>query len=219
MTPNPEPATQPKCIIFDLDGTLVDSEKIHARAFSDLLHIPHLNNKDIQNKYSGWKLDDILNDLSKTHSVPIPDQFVSIYRQHVDTLYKTELIAFDGVESVLESVALPMCVASNSPLRKIEVALKTTGLDKFFGSNIFSAYEVGTWKPDPTLFQTAAKVMNFSSAECLVVEDSDIGVVAAKAAGMRYIQFQPECGRNTNSRNMFRSYAEFPEMLKQISGK
>ena len=59
----------------------------------------------------------------------------------------------------------------------------------FFEKNIFSAYQVNAWKPDPTLFLTAAKSNGFSPSETLVIEDSPAGVQAAIAANMKVLGF------------------------------
>ena len=59
----------------------------------------------------------------------------------------------------------------------------------FFENKIFSAYQVNAWKPNPTLFLTAAKKMGFSPSETLVIEDSPVGVQAAVAANMKVLGF------------------------------
>jgi HAD superfamily hydrolase (TIGR01509 family) len=84
-------------------------------------------------------------------------------------------------------MAQPVCVASNAPRSKIELCLATTGLARFFEGRIFSAYEVGSWKPDPGLFLHAAQAMGAAPARCLVVEDSAPGVIAAREAGMQVV--------------------------------
>ncbi len=66
-----------------------------------------------------------------------------------------------------------------------------TGLKQFFGDNIFSAYEVGAWKPDPKLFWVAAEKMGFKPENCLVIEDSEVGVKGGLAAGMQVLHYNP----------------------------
>jgi HAD superfamily hydrolase (TIGR01509 family) len=93
------------------------------------------------------------------------------------------------VRSALAKVSHPVCVASNGPLTKLEQALRLTKLDRHFSGRIFSAYEVGIWKPDPGLFLHAANAMNAAPSRCVVVEDSSIGVQAGVAAGMRVLGY------------------------------
>jgi len=70
--------------------------------------------------------------------------------------------------------------------------LRLTGLSGYFGGNVFSAYDVGHWKPDPRLFLHAASRMSVAAEDCVVVEDSEAGLAAAHAAGMRAIHFNPD---------------------------
>lgn len=205
-----------KCIIFDLDGTLVDSEILNSRAFSELIGPLNLSNEAIRDAYRGWKLSEVIDHLAQAHKISIPDEFVASYRNRVEKLYRTELRAFEGVAEALQAVSLPVCVASNAPLQKITTALEITGLKRFFGRRLFSAYDIGAWKPDPELFLATASAMNVQPHECLVVEDSALGVQAATAAGMRCLKFQPEAGEIEGEAS-FRNYSEFYLAIEALS--
>jgi HAD superfamily hydrolase (TIGR01509 family) len=139
-----------QCIIFDLDGTLVDSEPLSSRAFIDLL----------------------------------PDLDVGVAE-----LFEIALLPIPGVPQMLELTSQAMCIASSGPRPKISHALNKTGLSHYFKDNIFSAYDIGSWKPEPDLFLHAAKKMGFKRSECIVIEDSSIGVRAAEAAGIDVLHF------------------------------
>lgn len=60
-----------------------------------------------------------------------------------------------------------------------------------FGGSIFSSYDIRSWKPEPGLFLHAAKGMNFPAERCVVIEDSEVGIDAAKAAGMTAMHYKP----------------------------
>ncbi|ASP39123.1 hypothetical protein CHH28_10720 [Bacterioplanes sanyensis] len=77
-------------------------------------------------------------------------------------------------------------------LHKIDRALSTTGLSNHFNGNIFSSYVIGSWKPDPGIFLHAAQKMGFKPHECAVVEDSHVGIAAAKSAGMLSVLYDPD---------------------------
>jgi beta-phosphoglucomutase-like phosphatase (HAD superfamily) len=79
---------------------------------------------------------------------------------------------------------VPFCVASSGPRTKIEENLRTTNLYPHFVDKIFSAYEVNSWKPDPGLFLAAANHFGVAPKDCVVVEDSFVGVGAGIAANM-----------------------------------
>lgn len=177
------------CVIFDLDGTLVDSEGLCNQAFLDLL--PKLNETvaSLTQRYRGKKLAQILADLERRLCQELPDAFEQQYRQRVAELFSHELKPMPGVPEMLEGMNFPKCIASSGPPLKIRQALQVSGLAPYFGDNLFSSYEVGSWKPEPGLFQYAAKAMGFLPGQCVVVEDSEVGIEAAAAAGMRAFQY------------------------------
>lgn len=179
------------CIIFDLDGTLVDSEGLCNQAFLDLL--PQLNDtvESLIQRYRGQRLASILVDIESRLCQTLPNTFEEHYRQRVAELFSHELKPMPGVLEMLEATNFPKCIASSGPPLKIYQALKVSGLAPYFGGNIFSSYEVGSWKPEPGLFQYAASAMGFMPSQCVVVEDSDVGIEAAEAAGMKAFQYVP----------------------------
>ena len=105
--------------------------------------------------------------------------------------FRRELRAVEGIHAALDAIRLPTCVASSGPPEKIRLSLELTGLLPRFDGRIFSAYEVGSWKPDPGLFLHAAEAMGVPPDECAVVEDSVPGVRAGVAAGMRVFAYAP----------------------------
>jgi beta-phosphoglucomutase-like phosphatase (HAD superfamily) len=74
-------------------------------------------------------------------------------------------------------------------MERIRVSLETTGLARFFDKNVFSANDLARGKPEPDLFLHAAECMGIDARDCIVVEDSAVGVAAAAAAGMTPIGF------------------------------
>ena len=108
--------------------------------------------------------------------------------------FEARLRPVEGVEALLESLELPYCVASNGPREKMEVTLGTTGLLPYFQTRIVTAYEVGCWKPDPGLFLHAARMLGAAPENCIVVEDSTLGVRAGVAAGMTVFGYAPAGG-------------------------
>ena len=183
-----------KCIIFDCDGTLVDSEYLFNRALSEKLAGKGvtLSSEELVERFRGVKLFTVIEQLEAEYLVTLDNAFIVDYRRLVEVLFRNELLACIGVVDTLPKIKLAMCVASNGPVEKMQVALSVTGLASFFGDNLFSGYEVNAWKPDPKLFLHAAEKMGFSPAECLVLEDSLVGIDAANAAGMKFVLYDPE---------------------------
>ncbi|WP_413206478.1 HAD family hydrolase [Rhodospirillum sp. A1_3_36] len=203
-----------RCILFDMDGTLVDSEPLMARAYTDLLDTGDLTADQIRETYRGWKLADTFADLERVLGITLPENFLETYRARTDQLFRTELRTFDGVEAALSDLDMPFCVASNAPGRKIRLAMEATGLNRLFGDRLYSAYDVGVWKPDPGLFLATAEAMGVPPEACLVVEDSPPGLEAARAAGMNAIHFQPEEGEDMGYPRL-RHYRDFSGLVRE----
>lgn len=183
-----------KCVIFDCDGTLVDSEYLGSQALAVKLLDYNIQAQAVKltDENRGARFVDVLNRLERAYNVKFADNFVAEYRAFVIEQFKVHLRAFDGVANSLSRIELAMCVASNAPTEQLHLALTTTGIKGFFNKNIYSAYEVNSWKPDPDLFLYAADKMGFSPSECIVIEDSPVGISAANAAGMQSVLFDPQ---------------------------
>ena len=179
------------CIIFDLDGTLVDSEGLCNQAFLDLL--PELDDSvdTLMQRYRGKKLAIIFTDLESRLGRKLPDNFESQYRKQVADMFSRELKATPGTQAMLKSLPYASCIASSGPLPKIRQALTVSGLATYFEDRLFSSYDINSWKPEPGLFLHAARKMGFQANQCVVIEDSQVGVEAALAAGMQVLLYAP----------------------------
>ncbi|MFZ6735076.1 HAD-IA family hydrolase [Undibacterium sp. Ji42W] len=182
---------KPACLIFDCDGTLVDSEGLCNLGLQIELQRYGVeeNLAELTQRFRGRKLADICKILSQQHDLHLGEDFILSYRRTVDLLFEESLQAIPGVIEVLQQFDLPMGVASAGPPQKIRKALDLTGLSRFFGARIFSSYDISSWKPEPDLFLHAARQMGFAPADCVVIEDSGVGIQAAIAAGMQACWF------------------------------
>ena len=183
-----------KGIIFDCDGTLVDSEHLFNRALSLKLvdRGIRLTADQLVARFRGVKFANVLKTLEREYSLTLNDAFVNDYRELVNTFFKKELSACDGVVETLDQIQLPMAVASNGPLTKMQIAMDVTGLSEYFQHHLYSAYDVNSWKPEPDLFLHAANQLELQPSECLVVEDSEVGVDGAIAANMKAVLYDPK---------------------------
>lgn len=174
-----------KCIIFDCDGVLVDSEMLGNQVFIDLANEygAGLDIDYAMQHFKGSHLWDCIRQVETILGKSLPEGFAADYRERSYEVFRTRLHPIKGVKKVLESLKVPFCTASSGPMNKIELNLKTTGLYPYFEGNIFSCYEIEKWKPDPTIYLLAAKTMEFEVKDCLVIEDSMAGVMAAKNGG------------------------------------
>lgn len=210
--------TSPQLVIFDLDGTLVDSETLCNQAFLDLLPALTDTVEAVVERYRGKKLADTLRDIEHRTGSALPDNFEALYRQRVAELFESDLKPIHGVVDMLGALEYPFCIASSGPPAKITHALALTGLAPYFGERIFSAYTVGSWKPEPGLFLHAAAAMGFSPEHCVVVEDSPVGLQAAAAAGMRALHYAPEETKGAEAVNSrFSHMSALPALLQGMT--
>jgi len=183
---------RPGLVIFDCDGVLVDSELIDARIRSECFRAEGfpITAEDLQESpgISGVGLAEMIR---RRFGRPLPEGFMQATRAKIMSAFTDELRAIEGISELLRSLTMRLCVASNSHLDRVRHSLEVTGLLQFFDPHVFSAIMVERGKPAPDLFLFAAERLNVSPADCLVVEDSIHGIIAAQAAGMEVVGF---CG-------------------------
>lgn len=183
-----------EAIIFDCDGTLVDSERVGNAVIVDCakeLGLSLTLDQAIEN-FAGRKMADTLDLIGNWLGRPVPDWFLPTIRQRMAAAFEDQLEAMDGVHELLQKLSTPVCVASNGPHDKMLVSLRVTGLLPYFDGRIFSAYDCNHWKPDPGLFLYAAESMGVDPRACAVVEDSPLGIQAALSARMTPFGYAPE---------------------------
>jgi HAD superfamily hydrolase (TIGR01509 family) len=183
---------QPKLIIFDCDGVLVDSEVLACRNVSECLGVLGIDlpASEVISRYVGISDQTMLEDLRRQFGHLIPLGFAETLQDTLIERFETELKPIRGVKGVLRTIPVPVCLASSSPPERINYCLTVTGLTRYFNEeNIFSSVQVRRGKPAPDLFLFAAEAMSVRPTECVVIEDSIPGVTAAVAAGMRCIGF------------------------------
>jgi len=178
-------------LIFDCDGVLVDSEVLAHNAMADLLSelgrpIPMSEALKI---FSGKRLRDALAAAESWLGAPIPPDAAARAGERLLATFRRELKPVGGVRQAIEALPYPRCVASSSTPERLRVSLEVTGLAPLFGDNVFSADRVEHGKPAPDLFLFAAHAMSAEPGACIVIEDSEPGVAAARAADMTAIGF------------------------------
>ena len=208
----------PKCVIFDCDGTLVDSEVLCNLGLEIKLKELgiKIDTKSTVEHFRGWKLADIVDALSARFNLNLDDTFIPSYRQLVGELFDSQLKSIPNVEIALSKIPQPKCVASNAPLDKIKQAVEVTNLKHFFNNNLFSAYTVQAWKPEPDLFLYAAEMMGIKPKDCVVIEDSILGIEAAQRAGMKSLFYRSKRSLSTVDNIVsFQNMLELPDLIAE----
>ena len=183
-----------EAIIFDCDGTLIDSERVGNAVLVECVHELGLTLSldEALEHFAGRKMADTIAIIETWLGRPVPAHFLPALRTRMANAFEASLKPMAGVPAWLRSLPVPFCVASNGPQDKMQISLRVTGLLEFFSGRVFSAYECGSWKPEPGLFLYAARQMGVTPAHCAVVEDSPLGIQAAVAAGMTAVGYAPE---------------------------
>ncbi len=208
-------------VIFDCDGVLVDSEPITSATWVDAaaeLGVSWTLEEHLD-RFRGGTMADVVAALEAELGSVVPEDFVESFRARLFNRLRSDVKTIPGVEAALDAIAHPICVASNGPHSKMEATLGSTGLISRFEGRIFSAYEIGQFKPDPGLFLHAAHALGATPLRCVVVEDSDAGREAALAAGMHALLYDAESGISSfEGATRFTDMNRLPELLERICG-
>ncbi|MBI3505548.1 MAG: HAD family phosphatase [Proteobacteria bacterium] len=173
-------------VIFDMDGVLVDSERIANRILYEDLRANgvDLTLEESVRSFVGRKAGWTVANVRERWGIELPADFEKRLRERTLAAYEGELRVVEGVEAVLDGLQVPFCLASSSDPLRIERSLGLCGLARRFDGRSFSSTQVKNGKPAPDLFLFAAERMGVSPKHCAVVEDTLVGLAAAKAAGM-----------------------------------
>lgn len=185
-----------KAVIFDCDGTLVDSEKISIAVLAEYVGTfgYRIEFADAMTRWAGGELPKIFSHVEETLGITLPEDHLEQFRSLQMVRLAKEVEPIEGADGLLAGMTAPFCVASNAPFNKMDLCLKTTGLERHFpDSHRFSAYTNRIWKPDPDLFLAAAKFLDVPPENCAVVEDSEFGIKGGLNAGMQVFAFDPLC--------------------------
>jgi HAD superfamily hydrolase (TIGR01509 family) len=180
-------------VIFDCDGVLVDSEPIINQAHAHVLAACgyQITEEELVERFCGMSDPEMLYIIQCEWGRALPTSYAEHVGLMIEAGFRESHAPIEGVAEALDSLTLPICVASSSSLEQIRQKLKITGLLGRFGEHLFSATMVTRGKPAPDLFLYAAQRRTTAPDRCLVIEDSPAGIDAARAGGMTAIGF---CG-------------------------
>jgi len=178
-------------VIFDCDGVLVDSERLTIRI--DVQVLAHLGwpltEAEIVERFTGVSDESFRQAVESHLRRRLPDDWEKEFEPLYRSAFAAELRPVDGIVEALDRITTQTCVASSGTHDKMRFTLGLTGLYDRFDGRIFSATEVPRGKPAPDLFLYASERMGVAPSACVVVEDSAMGVAAARAAGMRVLAY------------------------------
>jgi HAD superfamily hydrolase (TIGR01509 family) len=182
-------------VIFDCDGVLVDSEYLSAQVlvetFAEIgvsIDLPF-----VYTHFLGHSFSSVAAKFARLHGTGVRESFEADYRASLLRRFSSDLKPMPGVIDVLDSLAVPYCVATGSSPLRVTRSLEVTGLTSRVKDRVFTTTMVTSGKPAPDIFLHVARKMEVPARQCLVIEDSASGIEAAKAAGMMVWQFTGGC--------------------------
>ena len=186
-----------KAFIFDLDGTLINSEKYHADGFAHA--VVALSGYQLtpaeRREFFEAHTNVFTPVLATRHGLTLdPAAVLNLKRDYVSRHFKAEI--FPGVEAFIEKWRgqTRMALASNSPRQFVKQALVEAGLIDLFES-VITADDVTHRKPDPEMYELTLKSLKLAPEDVMVFEDSSAGVAAAQAAGCVVVMIENGAGR------------------------
>ncbi len=182
-----------KAYLFDCDGTIADSMPLHYRAWKQALGEWNCEfDEKLFYSWGGMPVAEIISTLNQRHGLNMP---VEILANRKESLYFELLPQLHAVPEVLEHIEagsgrIPFAVVSGSTRESVTASLISLKLlDRF--ETMVCAGEYAKSKPDPEAFLLAAARLGAAPADCLVFEDTEMGIQAATAAGMASVRVPP----------------------------
>ena len=177
-------------LIFDLDGVIVDSMPVHELAWRRYLETLGFDGGDIPARMHGRRNDEIVRDFlgEKIDNDTVLAHGAAkerVFREMLGDRLRENLVA--GIAEWLDHVeGAPMALATNAERANIDFTLDGAGLRRYFDV-IVDGSEVSRPKPAPDVYLRASELLTIAPENCIVFEDSPVGVAAAVAAGMRVV--------------------------------
>lgn len=212
--------TGPGLVIFDNDGVLVDSERLANTILAELLTeagLPYTVEEAVRD-FMGGSMVSMRQQAEAKLGSALPAELEDRYHERLFAGF-AHLQPVPGVREVLDQLdasGISYCLASSGTHRRIHTALTTVGFWDRFEGRIFSSEDVEHGKPAPDLFMHAANTLGVKPADCVVVEDSPLGVAAANAAGMRVFGFaaMTDPAKLSTATEVFHNMTALPALIK-----
>lgn len=181
-----------EAVIFDMDGTMIDNMSTHKKAWKEfcLRKSINLSDADFKEKISGFKNDQIFinlfgDNLSENQIAEYADVKESVYRE----LYKPKIKEVLGLTDIIlkiKKLNIKLAIATTAPKANRDFVLRELHLENYFDV-ILGEEDVKKGKPDPEIYLKTAGLLGVIPGECLVFEDSPVGIKSSKSAGMKVI--------------------------------
>ena len=193
-----------KAVIFDMDGVIVNSEPLHKKAYYNMFKDFKLNvSESLYESFTGKSTYSICEQLCLKFNLSItPFELVNSKRKHFKYIFENDK-SFKMIDGAFELIKdyyknnLKLVLASSASMLTINKVFEKFDLDKFFVAKISGA-DLKQSKPNPEIFLKAAKISGHNKKDCIVIEDSTNGIIAANSAGIFCIGYKSKNSINQN---------------------
>lgn len=180
--------TQIKCVLFDCDGVVVDSERLSNQVIRDDLaqHGLVMTLEQTMQTFVGGTLEGV-GVRARQMGADLPEGWLDQLYTKIYAKLSAEVTVVPGITDVLDALdraGVPYAMGSNGSLEKMRITLGRTGLLDRFAGRLYSGQDMDRPKPAPDVYLHAARALRWSPAQCAVIEDSASGAKAARSAGM-----------------------------------
>ncbi|MDO9197707.1 HAD family phosphatase [Rhodoferax sp.] len=213
-----------EAILFDCDGVLVDSEPIVNTVLRDMLEERGwaMSAEACMRHFVGRAVRDERVAIEANTGQPLTEDWMQLFYARRNRALEADLQVTEGAHAAVAAAHTHtrqrIACASGADRFKVEMQLTMVGLMDFFDGRVFSGHEMPRSKPAPDVYLAAAHHLNAPAQQCLVIEDSVVGVTAGVAAGATVWAYCPRPDaavalRQAGAHRLFAHMAELPALL------
>jgi HAD superfamily hydrolase (TIGR01509 family) len=214
-----------EAILFDCDGVLVDSEPITTGVLRDMLEVAgwSMTQEDCMHYFVGKTVREERVQIEARTGKPLTEAWLQAFYQRRNQALMANLQIIPGarvgVQAAHAHVQGRIACASGADRFKVEMQLTQVGLMPFFDGRVFSGHEMPRSKPAPDVYLAAARHLNVPSSQCLVVEDTTVGVTSGVAAGATVWAYcpQPDAAAALLQAGASRLFDQMGDLLQMLS--
>lgn len=215
-----------QAVIFDLDGTLVDSMWVwNAIDLEFLGKYGYLPDEEMQHRIEGMSFTETAVFFKEYYGLEeTVEEIGEAWNQMAEEKYRTQVALKPGIRpflNLLKDRGIRVGIASSNSRRLIEEVLEARGIREYF-SVIRTGCEVGKGKPEPDIYLSVARELGVAPGQCLVFEDVPMGILAGKRAGMEVCAVEDDfsAAQRERKRRMADYYIEtYEELLREAAGE
>lgn len=214
-----------KAVLFDMDGVIIDSEPLHRKAyFSMFKEVGIKVSNPLFESFTGQATlhicTQLINHFKMSQS---PESLVAIKRNYFKELFFNDpaLDLIPGVHDLImdyHANGMTLVLASSASMPNINNVFARFDLDKYFVAKLSGA-DLKASKPHPEIFLKAAQASGYDKSQCLVIEDSTNGIMAAHAAGIYAVAYNSPNSKNQDYLLADKVIVDFNEITFDKLGK